>query len=733
MELLSRHRLSALLRASSPWFLAIAAFVLAFVSPIDEARSDPAIALLAAQSLLDHGTLHLDAYLDDPACAYNLERDYRIRRQGGSFAYYSHGVSVLSVPAVWLANRTGYHMLDQGDEFALQNLLSALCCALLGVLFYHICRAYLEPAASLAVAAVSLFGSSLMSTLATGLWNVGYETLLLALGLLHLVRRQADATAPRFGYLAVLAGLAFLCRPTAGFAVLAAILTLNSTAAGAGTSERDAALGKRRVWIYLVLGLTLLAVLLAALDLAGWIPRYYSPLKLTPQAPLSTGLYGTLLSPSRGLLVFSPFLALVAAVCLRYLRPLAADRLFRLTAVWSGLHMLAIAIKGNWWGGHSYGPRLLAEVILPAVLLTGLAGRQLERRVGRRTRALVAAAYLACGLAAVYIHSYQGLFNESARRWNFTPDIDKNPRLAFDWRHPQFLATDDSLERRVLELERLELGTYNLGEEIPHDGGGALGVLFRDWYAPEPGWRWSCGKSPELLLNLGELPAEGIAPEGRKRNTAYLLHLRAASLGRQEVTLRVNGTEIGHLQLDGPVRDRAFAFERELLQPGRENSLRFELPGASSTANDSRVMALALHSFKLLPLADFSGIGVADDAFFVDGFSGAEGDWRWTDGHRAVIDYPVGDTAGLDTLMLTASVLDRQPVAIRLGGVEIGELIFEGGFDDVVTRSLTYDPGLVRPGMNRIELALPEARGTAEDARLLGLAFRGLELRRGPG
>ncbi len=706
------------IRTLAPWLLAAAAFALAYSSPIEDEESDPAIALLATQSLIDHGTLRLDAYLGDPDCAYDLEKDYRIRRHGGSFSYYSHGVSLVSLPAVWLANRAGYHMLDQGDELAFQNLLSALCCALLGALLYRLCLAYLDPLASLAVAAVSFFGSSLSSTLATALWNMGYEIPLLALGLLHLVHWKTGAARLRPGYLALLGGLAFLCRPTAGFAILAAILTL-APAAVVPELQRRYQLTKRRVWLRLALGLTLLFVLLATLDLTESMPRYYSPLKLTPQTPLATGLYGTLLSPSRGLLVFSPFLIVVAAACLGHLRALAGDRLFRLAAVWSGLQLLAIATKGVWWGGHSYGPRLLAEVMLPAALVSCLVWRRLERPPRPRARILFAGAYLACGLAAVYVHSYQGLFNHHAHRWNWMPDVDRHPQLLFDWRHPQFLASDSSLADRIFELERGDLAPYELGEETDYEDRGAL---LRDWYPPEPGWRWSRGKSPEILLRLGELPAEG---------DLYLLRLRAAPLGQQQVGLAVNGTEIGRIELDGPeVRERVFAFERGLLAPGQENVFRFDLPEATSTASDPRILGIALHSFRLYPLADLPGVGVGDEPLFVLGFSTAEGRWRWTDGHRAVIDYPVGAAADLDTLELTASALERQPVEVRLNGAPIGELSFNGGFDNVATGTLTFDPALLRPfRMNQIELTLPRARQTAEDARLLGLAFVRLELR----
>jgi hypothetical protein len=147
-------------------------FVLALVSPVEMVDSDPALGLLAAQALVDHGTLSLNIYLDEPDLAYDLDADYRIRQWRGSYYYYDLGAPILVAPAVWVANRLGYHMLRQVDEFATQNLLSALTCAVVFVLLYQLCRHYLDPLPSLSIAAISTFGSSLMSTLATGLWNI---------------------------------------------------------------------------------------------------------------------------------------------------------------------------------------------------------------------------------------------------------------------------------------------------------------------------------------------------------------------------------------------------------------------------------------------------------------------------------------------------------------------------------------------------------------------------------
>jgi len=103
--------------------------LLALLSPNSMVRSDPALSLVAAQALLEHGSLRLDPYADDPDLAYELKTDYRVREDDGSYRYYSVGAPLCSVPAVVVAKALGLDMTEQADEFATQNALSALLCA----------------------------------------------------------------------------------------------------------------------------------------------------------------------------------------------------------------------------------------------------------------------------------------------------------------------------------------------------------------------------------------------------------------------------------------------------------------------------------------------------------------------------------------------------------------------------------------------------------------------------
>ena len=85
-----------------------------------------------------------------------------------------------------------------------------------------------------------------------------------------------------------------------------------------------------------------------------------------------TGLAGLLLSPSRGLFVFSPWLlVLLPGFC----RSFISRDVFRLALLGGVIGTLGLnACYIDWWGGDSWGPRRLQE-ILPALILLGLPSR----------------------------------------------------------------------------------------------------------------------------------------------------------------------------------------------------------------------------------------------------------------------------------------------------------------------------------------------------------------------
>src|SRR5262249_13357800 len=85
------------------------------------------------------------------------------------------------------------------------------------------------------------------------------------------------------------------------------------------------------------------------------------------------GLAGLLISPSRGLLVFSPFFVFVVlAIAPAWVR--RRDQPLPLALGIGALALLLVTAKWTiWWGGHSFGYRLLIEMLPALMVLLALA------------------------------------------------------------------------------------------------------------------------------------------------------------------------------------------------------------------------------------------------------------------------------------------------------------------------------------------------------------------------
>jgi hypothetical protein len=104
---------------------------------------------------------------------------------------------------------------------------------------------------------------------------------------------------------------------------------------------------------------------------------------------------GLLFSPSRGLLVFVPIVLLPLYLTVRYWRGLSHKPLALLALAVIVVHIVMTASWDLWWGGWSYGPRMLMETIPWFVLLTILGLK--EAATPRQAMIWTEAALLAAG------------------------------------------------------------------------------------------------------------------------------------------------------------------------------------------------------------------------------------------------------------------------------------------------------------------------------------------------
>ena len=532
--------------------LCVAAFLLTYLAPVDASFSDPSGTLLTAQAIVEHGMIRLDSYTQDERYPY----DRTPPAENGHFYNYSPlGTSLIVVPAVWLARLRGEDMIYPEDNRALQNLLSSITVVGCTLLIFAVCQLYLSLSASFALTVTFVFGSSTVSTLGTALWS---SNLALVLGLMTIMllarsdRRGAAARPPELA-LGVLAFLAYLCRPPMALLVPAVVAYLIHR--------------RRRIPFRLI---ATVAISFVLFTLFSWreygllLPPYYQPSRLE-SVPFWQALCGHLASPSRGVLVGSPYLLLTLAGLLIWIRRLGRERLVWLAVGWIILHWVTVSSFHHWWGGWSFGNRLFVDVLPAFLLLTVLVARSAGREMSPRGRHLAAAMFFATSAFAVFVHSHQGLYNVYTILWN--EGIDSDESRVFDWRHPQFLASPSMMGLHDRTRSLLAMEPYSSGEEILPT---SENVVFEGWSIPEGGgrWRWSSSHSPNILFRAG----------GSIANTMQLLlEIEAGTYEQQVVEVRVNGVAIGELRSERNWEPSTY----RLAVPARAiESARLPLPGA---------------------------------------------------------------------------------------------------------------------------------------------------------
>ncbi len=482
----------------------LAAMVSLVREPNRSVRGDPRATLLVSEALIHHGSVKLDSYPPESLARYGSAIQAKNNHQ---YYYFPVGTSLLSVPAVAVANAFGYRMLD--DETPVQMILALLACLLQLWLLFCIARLFLSDWTALALASLCLFGSSLISTGATALWSHDFAAVFASVSIwLALKPLRRDVRVSNF-WLATALFLAYLCRPT--LALLAPFVLLMLFVSG----QRIAAL-KSLLW---------LAAWLAAfaswsmLEFGQWLPDYYSPSRLGG-SDFPTAALNNLFGPSRGLFVYSPFIGVALVFALTRWQRNGRDWAILLVALaWPICHWLLVSGFPHWWAGWSFGPRLMTDVLPGLALLVFQTVSLITSVLGR---CLLAGSLMVTGIFSIWVHSYQGLFNPWTVEWSAAPNIDDYPEYLVNWRWPQFLHDEHRHAARLALFDRTLV--------LPAD---STNAQFSGWSEPDNGIRWMQASPAAVTFPLDSVAA--LEPH-------VLLGIVAS--GRKQVEVRFNGTII---------------------------------------------------------------------------------------------------------------------------------------------------------------------------------------------
>ena len=411
------------------------ALVVFLLSPVFN-LSDNKYTFLLSETIYKQGKCSFNRIKDLPA-------DYRLHHRGSNIFYgFPPGSSALSIPFVAMVNVCGFSVItpegsyDVDCEVMMQRILAALLMAALAGVVYALARFQMPRSWGVFIALGTAFGTQVWSTASRAMWSDTWGIFLMTCVVWMLSAGLCARREISPWQLASLLAWSYIVRPTNAIPIVCvmAFLALHDW--------------RKAVWTSLVGGGWLVAFIAYSERHYGQLlPPYFSAARLN-FLHFGEALAGNLVSPQRGVLMYVPVLVFIGYLVIRYRRSLPHPRLVVLSAAICGLHFISISGYPHWYGGHSYGPRLMTGLV-PWFVLLAVEGLQAWRAARLRLAEprwihRLPAAECCCGMALLSVCCVMhgiGATSRKANTWSCDPvSVDDYPERMWDWGQPQFLA-----------------------------------------------------------------------------------------------------------------------------------------------------------------------------------------------------------------------------------------------------------------------------------------------------
>ena len=305
---------------------------------------------------------------------YDAEKGHYYSRYSLLPALFALPVYILPTYAGWLDEAEP----DYAYDVSFVSKIAASLLASLSVVFFFACMKLLVRARiAIITTGVYAFGTGIWSVASQGLWQHTPAIFCLTLGLYFLLRNQKKLLHLLLASLFF--SLSVASRPSNIFFLLAAGLYLFISR----TSWR-------RILVFAILPL-LIGALTIYLNLettgsftggGGGIegfPQETHGVKSLWQAPSGVAFLGLLLSPNRGLFVYAPVLVFSLLGMVSVWRK-GRRWLLRCLVIALWATVVLYSAQSIWWGGWSFGPRVLTDLLPFFSLFLGVGLAELARR-----------------------------------------------------------------------------------------------------------------------------------------------------------------------------------------------------------------------------------------------------------------------------------------------------------------------------------------------------------------
>jgi hypothetical protein len=394
--------------------------------------ADSRMTVPVASAVLEDGTLSLDG-VDSVPDALDYTRYDVVERDGATLPFFPWPPMLLALPGVAIAEVAG---VDTGElrpsspnetwpiEIPTAAVIVALTAVVLALVAYEAAPGSRHARAfSVGCGLVFAFATGAWSTASRALWQHTPAMLCWSLALLAALRAKRQV-----GFLWLLGaalGVGFTMRPTAAVPMV----TLGIWAL---------VVHRRDVW-RVIAGAGAALAPFAIVNLATYgelLPPYYAGDRIVTEEsiPFFESLAVQLVSPSRGLLVYTPLVLLAPVGLWLKRRQGALDGLDVAVAATVVLHWFVVGTYGS-TGGASYGARFFTEALPFLLYLVMPVGVAIVD--GTATRGLRWATVTLVVLSLAL--TLPGALTRASYCWNTSPTfVDTEPERVWDWSDPQF-------------------------------------------------------------------------------------------------------------------------------------------------------------------------------------------------------------------------------------------------------------------------------------------------------
>lgn len=335
-------------------------------------------AMFLPVTIINDGTLYLDKYYKMMLEKYPNPDDKSFEK--GMLPFYvrkagDHYVSAFPIITALLALPVYFFPLKMGMPVTWENLIflskvtSCLIVAFSGGFFYLLIKDkfHLDDKKSLLLTAIYLFGTINFALISQSLWQHGTTQLFIILGLYFLFD---VINKDNFGLSAFLAGLfmglSVLSRPTALLPLLMLLLLVFIKVKGLKVYLKFNS--------YLILGVLLNFLFFYWYNKVFYLnignQGYSSQIFKNWLSPFPEGFLGVWVSPSKGILIYSPVLFFsIVGFFISLKKGIVKNFEYIVFGLIVLFHTLVISLWKHWFGGYSYGYRMTSDVIPFLVLL----------------------------------------------------------------------------------------------------------------------------------------------------------------------------------------------------------------------------------------------------------------------------------------------------------------------------------------------------------------------------